>query len=421
MNARIVLSDSFDNLLRNRDFGLYFVGSFMATLATQIQAVAVAWQIYEITRSPLALGYVGLAQFLPVAALFFVAGDVADRYNRRRILTISYALQAFATALLLALTMLSARSPWPFYAVLMLLGSARAFSQPAGQSFLPQLVSGERFQQAVAWTSSARQTAVVFGPALGGVIYIWGPAAAYAVCLLFFVATTIALGALRTDSTPRPPDPGVSTVRRVTAGIRFIRSRPILLGAISLDLFAVLLGGATALLPIYARDILRVGPSGLGLLRSAPAFGAALTGILLGRFSLRRHAGFVMFGCVAIFGVATIVFGLSSDFSASLVTLAVLGAVDMVSVYVRSSLVQLGTPDEMRGRVSAVNSLFIGASNQLGGFESGVTADWFGTVPSVVIGGVGTLVVVALWMTCFPGLRQLDRLSDLSQSADLLS
>jgi MFS family permease len=213
----------------------------------------------------------------------------------------------------------------------------------------------------------------------------------------------------------------VSTVRRVTAGIRFIRSRPILLGAISLDLFAVLLGGATALLPIYARDILRVGPSGLGLLRSAPAFGAALTGILLGRFSLRRHAGFVMFGCVAIFGVATIVFGLSSDFSASLVTLAVLGAVDMVSVYVRSSLVQLGTPDEMRGRVSAVNSLFIGASNQLGGFESGVTADWFGTVPSVVIGGVGTLVVVALWMTCFPGLRQLDRLSDLSQSADLLS
>jgi hypothetical protein len=276
-------------------------------------------------------------------------------------------------------------------------------------------VSGERFPQAVAWTSSARQTAVIFGPALGGVIYIGGPVAAYAVCLSFFVATSIAIGALRTDSHPRPHDPAVGSLRRVTAGIRFIRSKPILLGAISLDLFAVLLGGATALLPIYARDILRVGPGGLGLLRSAPAIGAALTGMLLGRVPLRRSTGLAMFACIAIFGVATIVFGLSTDFTESVVALAVLGASDMVSVYVRITLIQLATPDEMRGRVSAVNSLFIGASNELGEFESGVTAAWFGTVPSVVIGGAGTILVVALWMMLFPGLRNLDRLSDLQE------
>jgi predicted MFS family arabinose efflux permease len=402
-----------DNLLRNRDFGLYFSGVFMATLANQIQSVAVAWQIYELARTPLALGYVGLAQFLPIAALFFFAGDIADRQNRRRILAISYAVQAVATALLLLLTLLSAKSQLPFYAVLVLLGSARAFGQPAGQSFLPQLVSGRRFLKAVAWTSSARQIAVIFGPALGGVIYIWGPAAAYAVCLFLFVVTSLAVGALRTDSQTHQHDPAVDSFQRVTAGIRFIRSKPILLGAISLDLFAVLLGGATALLPIYARDILQVGPRGLGLLGSAPAIGAALTGMLLGRVPLSRSAGLAMFASIAIFGVATMVFGLSTDFTESVVTLAVLGASDMVSVYIRSTLVQLATPDAMRGRVSAVNSLFIGASNQLGEFESGLTAAWFGTVPSVVVGGAGSILVVVLWMTFFPSLRKLNRLSDL--------
>jgi MFS family permease len=385
----------------------------MATLANQIQSVAVAWQIYEMARTPLALGYVGLAQFLPIAAMFFVAGDIADRHNRRRILAISYAVQALATALLLLLTCLSSKNQWPFYAVLVLLGSARAFGQPAGQSFLPQLVSGRRFLTAVASTSSARQTAVIVGPALGGLIYIWGPAAAYAVCLFLLAVTSLAVGALRTNSKTRQHDPAVDSFRRVTAGIRFIRSKPILLGAISLDLFAVLLGGATALLPIYARDILQVGPSGLGLLRSAPAIGAALTGMLLGRVPLSRRTGMAMFACVAVFGVATIVFGLSTDFTESIVALTILGASDMVSVYVRSSLVQLATPDAMRGRVSAVNSLFIGASNELGEFESGVTAAWFGTVPSVVIGGAGTILVVVLWMTFFPSLRKLDRLSDL--------
>jgi len=405
-----------DNPLRNRDFSLYFSGVFMATLANQIQSVAVAWQIYEIARTPMALGYVGLAQFLPIAALFFLAGDVADRHNRRRILAISYAVQAFASAALLLLTLSSSRSPWLFYAVLVLLGSARAFGQPAAQSFLPQLVKGSAFMKAIAWTSSARQTAVILGPALGGFIYIWGPAPAYAVCLLLLVATSLARGALQTDSQTRPHDPALSAFRRVTAGIGFIRSKPILLGAISLDLFAVLLGGATALLPIYARDILQVGPSGLGLLRSAPAIGATLTGMLLGRMPLRHSTGLAMFASIAIFGVATIVFGLSTDFTASVAALTVLGASDMISVYVRSTLVQLATPDAMRGRVSAVNSLFIGASNELGEFESGLTAAWFGTVPSVVLGGVGTILVVVLWMTFFPALRKLDRLSDVEDA-----
>ncbi len=385
----------------------------MATLATQIQAVAVAWQIYAIAHNPLSLGYVGLAQFIPMVTLFFVAGDVVDHHDRRRVLTITYAAQAFAIVLLLTLTCLSVDDERFFYITLILLGSARAFGQPAGQSFLPQLVSSERFPQAVAWTSSSRQSAVIIGPALGGFIYIWGPTAAYSVCLFFYVATSLAIATLHTSSQPRLRDPSASVFRRVTAGIRFIRWQPTILGAISLDLFAVLLGGATALLPIYARDILKVGPGGLGLLESAPAVGAAITGLFLGRAALQHNTGLLMFACVAIFGLATVVFGLSTNFHASLVALAVLGASDMVSVYVRSSLVQLSTPDEMRGRVSAVNSLFIGASNQLGGFESGVTAAWLGTVPSVVIGGIGTLIVVGLWMTLFPGLRQLDRLPDL--------
>jgi MFS family permease len=344
----------------------------MATLANQIGAVAVGWQIYEIARKAIALGYIGLAQFLPLVLFFFIAGDVADRFNRRRILSVTYGLRAVASAALLALAWQQTRSSWPIYVIMAAVGTARAFGQPAGQSFLPQLVSARQFPQAVAWTSSARQTAVIVGPALGGFLYIWGPATAYAVCLLCLLAATCGVSVLRTDTAVYQPDTDVSAFRRITAGIRFIRSHPLILGAISLDLFAVLLGGATALLPIYARDILRVGPDGLGLLRSAPAVGAAVTGFMLGRRALSQRAGRVMFMCVAIYGVATIVFGLSAVFLESLIALVIMGAADMVSVYVRSSLVQLATPDATRGRVSVVNSLFIGASNQLGEFESGV-------------------------------------------------
>jgi MFS family permease len=300
--------------------------------------------------------------------------------------------------------------------VLALFGAARAFAAPASQALLPRLVLEENFPRAVALTSSTRQTAVIVGPALGGAIYILGPATAYVVCTLLFATVAILITTLRTQNVPIAHHSDSGALRRVMAGIAYIRRKPIILGAISLDLFAVLLGGATALLPIFARDILHVGPVGLGLLRSAPALGAATLGFNLTRRPIGKKVGMMMFGCVAVFGIATIVFGLSRNFALSLGVLVVMGASDMVSVYVRSSLVQLATPDAMRGRVSAVNYLFIGASNELGEFESGVTAAWFGSVPAVIIGGIGTLVVVGLWMLLFPELRKVDRLSDVISS-----
>jgi MFS family permease len=303
-----------------------------------------------------------------------------------------------------------------FYAVLALFAAARAFAGPASQSFVPMLVPQDRFPQAVAWSSATSKIAVIVGPALGGAIYILGPAVAYGVCLILFIVVAMVTAAMRTASRRYPEEPGVTGLERLTAGIAYVRGNSIILGAISLDLFAVLLGGATALLPIYARDILRVGPEGLGLLRSAPALGAVFLGFLLGRMPLQRNAGVVMFAAVTIFGIATIVFGLSGNFFLSMAALAVLGASDMASVYVRATIVQLATPDAMRGRVSAVNRLFIGASNELGEFESGVTASWFGTVPSVVIGGIGTLVVVVLGLCLFPSLRQIDKLTDVATS-----
>jgi MFS family permease len=401
------------NAFYRRDFRLYFGGLFLGTLANEILAVVVAWQVYEVARSPLALGYVGLAQFVPMAAFAMTAGDLADRIDRRMILTAAYVVQALGAAFFLIITLLGTSTLWPFYAVLALFGSARAFGLPAAQSFLPLLVVEEQFPQAVAWTSSGRQIAVVAGPALGGAIYLLGPVAAYAICLTSLSIVAVAIATVRTSSRPRADNGESTTFERVTAGIRYLRANSIILGAISLDLFAVLLGGATALLPIYARDILFVGPTGLGLLRSAPAVGASAISILLGGLPLRRKVGVTMFGCVALFGLVTIVFGLSRSFLLSLAALVVLGASDMISVYVRATIVQLATPDAMRGRVSAVNALFIGASNQLGEFESGITAHWFGTVPSVVIGGMGTIAVVGLWMGLFPKLRKVDRMSDV--------
>jgi len=275
------------------------------------------------------------------------------------------------------------------------------------------LVPQDLFPQAVAWSSSMFSVAVIAGPALGGAIYILGPAVAYAMCLSLFVSVAILTMTIR-KSVSYPAETDLTVLERITAGISYVRSKPIILGSFSLDLFAVLLGGASALLPIYARDILHVGPAGLGLLRSAPALGAAVLGYLIGKMALQRNAGLAMFACVAIFGIATIVFGLSRNFALSLAALFVLGASDMVSVYVRTTLTQLATPDAMRGRVSAVKLLFVGASNELGEFESGLTASLFGTVPSVVIGGIGTLAIVAIWLRLFPSLREVDRLSDVT-------
>lgn len=398
-------------MLRNRSFMQLLCGRLAATFATQIQSIVVAWQVYAITHNPLTLGYVGLAQFLPMAALTLPAGDLADRFERRRLLALSWLLQAGASALFLFLTLgHSATVRRPFYGVLVLFGLARALAGPAMQSFLPLLVPERQLGNAIAWSSSAFQVAIIAGPALGGALYIIGPSIAYGLCLVLFASSAIAVSTIRHVHIHQTPSQRQPALARFTAGIAYIRSRPVILGAISLDLFAVLFGGATALLPVYAH-LLHVGPGGLGVLRSAIAMGAFATGVHLGRRSLRHHAGRTLFASVALFGAATVVFGLSRNFPLSVAALLVVGAADMVSMYVRSTLVQITTPDAMRGRVSAVNMLFIGASNELGEFESGVTAAWFGTVPAVVIGGAGTLAVVALWMWLFPDLRRVARVS----------
>jgi MFS family permease len=401
--------------LAHRDFRRYLGAGFLAILAFQIQSLAVSWQIYNIAHTPLALGYVGLFQFIPMMACTIPAGHLADRFDRRLILVWSYLVSAIAAGGFLMLAVMRTSVIWPFYAVLVLFGAARAFAGPASQSFVPLLVPQDEFPQAVAWNSATSQAAVIAGPAIGGAIYILGPAVNYSICAVLFAIVAIMIFGIGSRSVRYEPEADTTVFERITAGLAYVWRKPLILGAFSMDLFAVLLGGATALLPVYARDILHVGPLGLGLLRSAPALGSAMLGLALGQMVRRqRHAGLAMFASVAIFGVATIVFGLSRNFALSMGALFILGASDMVSVYVRTTLTQLATPDAMRGRVSAVNRLFVGASNELGEFESGVTATWFGTVPAVVIGGVGTLVIVAVWYRLFPSLREVDRLAEVT-------
>jgi len=409
------MSDS-PAVYRDRDFPTYLASRFLYISAMMVQSVAVGWQIYDITRTPLALGLVGLAEFVPMFLLTLPAGEISDRFDQRKVLALSLALEGICSALLLALTFMHFRAAWPFYGVMILFGCARGFSGPASQSLMPFLVPQAKLPRAIALGSSVFQVGVIGGPALGGFLYALGPASAYGASLAAFVASAFGVAIL--GGRRRPEDDAIlaSRIERVKEGIGFVRSRPVVLGAISLDLFAVLLGGATALLPVYARDILHVGPVGLGVLRSAPAVGAALVALYLTKWPIARNTGFVMFACVAVFGVATIVFGVSTNFYLSLFALAVLGASDQISVFIRSALVQFATPDAMRGRVSAVNMLFIGASNELGEFESGVTAALFGTVPAVIVGGIGTLLVVAIWMKLFPPLRTVDRLADVQAS-----
>ena len=399
---------------RDRDLYAFASARFVATVAMQVQSVAIGWQIYAITHSTLALGLVGLCQFGPMFALTLVAGEISDRFDQRRILSATQALQAVCGILFLLFTLFNRSSTLPLYGVLLLFGAARGFHAPASQSLLPFLVPPENLPKAIAFSSAVFTTAVIAGPALGGLLYALGPLATFCVCIVGFLSASGLIASLGGRRRPPHVDIGESRLERVAQGIRFVRHRPVVLGAISLDLFAVLLGGATALLPVFARDILHAGPIGLGVLRSAPAAGAALTAFFLARRPLERHTGIIMFAAVAIFGVATIVFALSVNLYVSLVALAILGASDMISVFVRSALIQYATPDDMRGRVSAVSMLFIGASNELGEFESGITAAWFGTVPSVVMGGIGTLAVVAGWMWLFPPLRQVDRLGAVS-------
>lgn len=384
----------------------------------QVQSVAIGWQIYDMARTPLALGLVGLCQFVPMFLLTLPAGELTDRFDQRRIYALAAGLEAFCSALFLVLTLWTPHRALFFYLVLILFGAARGFAGPSGQSLLPFLVEQERLPRAISINSSAFTAAVIAGPALGGFLYALGPAAVYSLCILgFSLAALIVSGLGGRRYVPEADSVLAGGFARVIEGVRYVCSREVMLGAISLDLFAVLLGGATALLPVYARDILHVGPIGLGFLRSAPAAGAFLVAFALTHHQIRAHVGAKMFAAVALFGLATIVFGLSTWFPLSLLALFVLGASDMVSVNIRSSLIQLATPDAMRGRVSAVNMLFIGASNELGEFESGMTAAWFGTVPAVVLGGLGTLLVVIGWMKLFPPLRRVNSFSDVAVSS----
>lgn len=395
-------------VLRNRDFTAFLAARFLATLAVQMQTVAVGWQVYEVTRDPLDLGLVGLSQFLPFVLLVLPAGHLADSRDRRRILTACFALEALCALLLLAFAWRGLTSAAPVFAVMVLFGTARAFAMPTGQALLPNLVDREQFGTAVALNSSTWQVATIAGPALGGVVYLAGATVVYAT-VAALLAVSVALLFLVRRGGERASAPEAPSLKSLLSGLGFVWSRRPLLGAISLDLFGVLFGGATALLPVYAADVLHVGPAGLGVLRTAPGVGAALCGIVLGLAPITRNVGRWMFGGVAVFGLATIVFGLSHWFWLSLAALAVMGAGDMVSVYIRHLLVQLETPDAIRGRVSAVNAVFIGASNELGEFESGLTAAWFGTVPAVVVGGGATLAVAWLWRRWFPELRDMDR------------
>ena len=377
-------------------------------MAYQMLAVAVGWHIYELTGSPLDLGLIGLAQFMPSIALVLVVGHVADRYDRRQISRIMMSIGILAS---LALAMGSATgeiTQFAIFGAVFVIGAARAFQNPAMQALLPALIPQRDLSRAIASSASATQAAVIAGPALGGMLFAFSPPAVYAVCAALYAAGVVLMGRMRVDHAPGTRAP--ATLASLFKGIAYIRGHPVMLGVISLDLFAVFLGGATALLPVYARDILHIGPWGLGILRSATAVGALAMALWLARHPLQGGVGRLMFTAVAVYGAATIAFGVSTVFVLSFAALFVMGAADMVSVVIRSSLVQIGTPDEMRGRVNAVNTMFIGASNQLGEFESGVTAAWFGTVPAVVIGGLGTLVVVGLWTRLFPRLARYDRL-----------
>jgi len=391
-------------------FVWYETARAFVVLCTEMQSVAVGWQIYEITHRALDLGLVGLTQFLPGILLFLVSGHTADRFDRRKLMMLCYCGFALCSSLLLLLALRHTHTVGPIYAVLLVMGVVRSFNGPVGRAILPQLVREEHFQNAVAWHSTVFQASTILGPSAGGLIYAIsrGPAAVY---FFAFVSALIAIiSTTRFDLQVKIRSKEPISSKTVLAGMHYIWKHKVVLGSISLDLFAVLLGGAVALLPVYAREILHIGPWGLGILRGAPAVGAAAMAVILAYRPLKGRVGVTMLFCVASFGAFTIIFGISRSLIVSLVALILVGASDMVSVVIRATLVQVATPDEMRGRVNAVDMIFIGASNELGQFESGVMAHWFGTVPSVVIGGIGTLVVTGLWALFFPQLRNADKL-----------
>lgn len=400
----------------HRGFILLWAARVSSVIGAQMFSLGISWVIYLLTGSVLQLGLIGLVQFAPTAGLALFTGHVADRYDRRRVVFVCYAVELACAAALLGLSVTGNAASAPILATALVFSAARAFESPASNALLPNVVPRPLFPTAVAWSTSAVQIATILGPALAGFLFAAGPAVVFAGAGALLAAAAVLVSgipAVRSLDEGRTIEGRTMTWTALIAGIAFIRRKPELLGAITLDLFAVLLGGATALMPVYARDILGVGAWGLGLLRSAPAAGAVAMAVVLAHHPVSSRVGRIMFTSVAAFGVATIVFGLSTNFIVSLAALVALGAADSISVVVRKVLVQISTPDEVRGRVGAVSAMFTGTSNQLGQFESGVTAAWFGTVPAVVLGGLGTLAVAALWTWWFPTLRRLDRVDTL--------
>ena len=391
----------------HQPFVLFWFVRLTSTIGYHMAAVAIGWKVYEITGSALDLGLIGLIQFVPAVVLTLLVGHVADRYDRRLIIRLTQAAYALAALVLFWGFRSGAVSREMLFAIVFVIGCARAFELPTTSALVPATVPMALIPRATAAWASANQAAVISGPALGGLIYAYSPTLVAALCIFFFIATIVLVSLMRLERSAPKREP--ATLKSVLAGFHYIRHRERLLGVISLDLFVILLGGATALLPIYARDILHAGPLGLGILRSAPAIGALTVVTILSRYPIERHVGLAMFGAVAMFGLSTIFFALSTWLPLSVLALAILGASDAISVVIRFSLVQIETPDAMRGRVSAINYMFVGTSNTLGEFESGVLASWFGAVASVLIGGVGSLLIAGIWMMLFPSLRRIDR------------
>lgn len=400
----------------SRDFRLYQMARLLVIIGAEAQSLAVAWQVYQITHKAIDLGYTGLALFLPGLLFILPSGHVADRFDRRRVILVCYGLQIFCTLALFLFAWQGLRSIWPIYTVLFLIGTGRSFSGPASSALIPHLVPKEHFVNAITWGATIFQIANISGPAFGGILFtlpLHGRISGGPLVYLFTLATLVCFIFLISSLSVRPGrmEHRATSMEVILAGFHYVARTPILLGSISLDLFAVLLGGATSLMPIFAQDILHAGPRGLGMLRAAPAIGALMVSFTLTWKPIRRRAGALMFVCVGIFGAATVLFGLSKSLPLSMAALLVVGASDMVSVVIRSSVLQLGTPPEMRGRVSAVNSLFLGASNELGEFESGLTAQWWGAVRAVIFGGIGSMAITGLWSVLFPSLRNADKLT----------
>lgn len=394
-------------LMQHRPFVLFWLARVSTTIGYQMMALVIGWQLYQLTSSAFDLGLVGLIQFVPAVVLTLLIGHAADRYDRRLIIRIAQAVYALSAALITTALAVHAVTPALLFGVVFLIGCARAFEVPTGSALVPALVPAPLVTRAVGGWTSANQVAIISGPALGGLLYAVSPVAVAGLCVLFFCVSITLVSFIVAKGPPAAREP--PTFASILAGFKFIGMKRRLLGVITLDLFVVLFGGVTALLPIFARDILAAGPIGLGLLRSAPAAGALITAVLLSRFPVERHIGPKMFAVVAIYGVTTIIFGLSTWLPLSMMALALLGAANSLSIVIRFSLVQIETPDDKRGRVSAVNYLFVGSSNTLGDFESGAVAAWLGAVPSVLIGGFGSLLIAAIWMLMFPDLRRIDR------------